>query len=338
MCPERCPGCAPERYLETIGAAPKLQAHSTTIRKRPVGNRTPVDSPLLCGLFASSGQPVDRESFYPIESQSIFRFTGCWGCYAAAVISDDGGILRYRKAPILEAVLDFRWSSPNSLEELMGLLGSPAFAGYGEPKPRVQVDAAVDLAANAVSHQQRQLGFEVALREGSEIVFLEQQALVFIQRAPYDRWEYFFERAMALLIPTVAALSVNAFSRVGLRFVNRIDIPMDGASGIDTDEYVTIKFDGPRKDRGIIEEFQMRVVKPTEKEGIHYALVVATTASPLPNHTAILLDIDVFTPNAVPASGENLMSLMSEMRREKNEIFEECITNKARDLFGGVAG
>ena len=241
--------------------------------------------------------------------------------------------MRYKKAPILEAVLEFRWSSSKSLGELEAVLSSPAFEDFEEPKPRVHIDAAVNVDEGAISHQQRQLGFEVALRNGAEIVFLEEQKFVFVQRAPYDRWEHFSQRALALLSPTVSALNVDEFSRVGLRFVNRIDIPKPS---INTDEYVTVSFDGPRHDRGVIEEFQMRVVKPTEKEGIHYALVLATTASPLPGHSGILLDLDVFTRRPVPASGKKLMRTLGEMRNEKNEIFEECLTDEARALFGGV--
>lgn len=244
--------------------------------------------------------------------------------------------MRYKKAPILEAVLEFRWSPTKLLDDLRTVLTSSEFDGFEEPKPRVQIDATVNVDANAFSHQQRQLGFEAALRDGSEIVFLEEQKFVFVQRAPYDRWEHFSQRALALLATVVSALGVSEFSRVGLRFVNRIDIPNHDGPGIITDEYVTIKFDGPRHDRGIVEEFQMRVVKPTEKDGIHYALVLATTASPVPGNSAILLDIDVFTRRPVPASGEKLILTLDEMRGEKNHIFEECLTDKARSLFGGV--
>ena len=238
----------------------------------------------------------------------------------------------YRKAPIIEAVLEFRWSPKKTLDELEAVLASSVFESFEAPKSRVQIETAIKLDGNAFSHNQRKLGFEVALRDGSQIVFLEEEKFVFVQRAPYDRWEHFYERALALLAPTVAVLGIAEFSRVGLRFVNRIDIDK---TKINTDDYVTIKFDGPRQDRGEIEEFQMRVVKPTQRKGIHYALVIATTTSPLPDHSAILLDIDVFTRRPVPAMGEKLQRTMGEMRQEKNDIFETCLTEKTRALFGG---
>ena len=247
--------------------------------------------------------------------------------------------MRYKKAPILEAVLEFRWSSPKPLDELKSALALPAYEGFVEPKPRVNISASINAAQESntfgVSQQQTQIGYQTALRDGSEIVFLEQEGFVYIQRAPYDRWERFSKRALSLLDPTISALNVTGLSRVGLRFINRIDVPSHNGKGINTDDYITIKFDGPRPDRGIIEEFQMRVVKPTDKEGISYALFVATSPSPLPEHSAIILDIDVFTQHPVPSSGSGLDSILATMRNEKNDIFERCITEKARELFGG---
>lgn len=244
--------------------------------------------------------------------------------------------MRYRKAPILEAVMAFRWSSPKSLDELEAVLSLPAFAHFEKSKPRIHLDASFDFNADEISHEKRQLGYEAALRDGSEIVFLEEHQFVFVQRAPYDRWEYFCEQVCALLDVVVDALKVDEFERVGLRFVNRIDVPVSSGEAINTDDYVTVNFNGPREDRGIIEEFQMRVVKPTEKDGVHYALVLATTKAPMPGFASILLDIDVFTKIAIPARGEKLTKLLAEMRHEKNNIFEECLTDRARDLFGGV--
>ncbi|UWR30183.1 TIGR04255 family protein [Sulfitobacter sp. W002] len=242
---------------------------------------------------------------------------------------------RYNNAPILEAVLEFRWSSAKTLDELREVLAGDAFKEFDEPKSREVFNASMNFDAGEMSHERKHIGFEIALRDGSQILFLEHQKFVYIQRAPYDRWEYFLERALSLLEPAVEVLSLSEFSRVGVRFVNRIDVPLAGTKGIDTDDYITISFDGPREDVGVIEEFQMRVVKPTSKKGVHYALVVATTESPLPEHVGILLDIDVFTKLSLPASGSKLHSALTEMRQEKNDIFEECLTDQARNLFGG---
>ena len=244
--------------------------------------------------------------------------------------------MRYKKPPILEAVLEFRWAEPKALSALDDTLQLPCFESFGTRKTRFLIDASINMNSQHVSHSQRELGLEVTLRDGSEKVFLEEQKFVFIRLAPYDRWELFLERTMSILRPTAEALNIAEFTRIGLRYVNRIDVPNPNGAGIDTDQFVTVKFDGPRPDRGVVEEFQMRVVKSTEKEDIFYALVLATTPSPLPGYLGILLDIDVFTQRPLVAGSESLMRTLGEMRVEKNDIFEECLTDASRELFGGI--
>jgi uncharacterized protein (TIGR04255 family) len=244
--------------------------------------------------------------------------------------------VRYHKAPILEAVLEFRWSEAKSLQDLHNALSLPVFEAFEEPKPRRLMNAMFDVENGNVSQDVRQVGFDLALKDGTERVFLEENKFVFIQIAPYDRWEDFAARALELLVPTVGALGVSEFTRVGVRFVNRIDVPLSDVGNFNTDDYITLRFDGPRKDKGIIEEFQIRIVKPTEKEGVSYVLVAATSPSPLPGHGGIILDVDVFTQVSVPASGPNLANMLATMRGEKNDIFEKCITERARELFGGT--
>lgn len=244
--------------------------------------------------------------------------------------------MRYKKAPILEAVLEFRWSESKSLDDLRKALTASVFEVFEEPKPRKLISASLDLANGDVSQQTREVGFDLARRDGTERIFLEEGKFVFIQSAPYDRWDYFSRRALDILEPTIHMLGVSEFTRVGVRFVNRIDAPLIGSGNFNTDDFITIKFDGPRPDVGVIDEFQMRVVKPTEKEGISYALIVATSPSPLPDFGGIVLDIDVFTRNPTPTSSRELIAILSTMRDEKNDIFEHCITDRSRELFGGL--
>ncbi len=244
--------------------------------------------------------------------------------------------MRYRKAPILEAALEFRWQPERPLDAIRASAGLPAFSDFEAPKERKLVNATLDLQGGEISHESREVGFELALKDGSQVCILEADKFVFVQRAPYDQWQTFSQRALSLLEPVALSLNVHEFSRVGVRFVNRIDIPQDSSANVNTDDYITVSFNGPRTDRDVVHEFQMRVVKPTLKDGISYALVVATSGSLLPGHSSIILDIDVFTDGPAPASGAAFEKLLSEMRDEKNDIFHSCLKKPAVALFGGV--
>ncbi len=283
-------------------------------------------------------QPIEFESFYLIESSQVFQSNGrVLGRYRGLDANTGRMVVRrYKKAPILEAVLEFRWEPKRGIDELERVFALPAYREFEKPKERFQITASLSVESEKFKHDREPLGFEAALRDGSQRVILEGDKFVFIQSAPYESWDDFSSHALTRLKPTVDQLDVSEFSRVGVRFVNRIDAPRESERGIETDDYITVHFDGPRRDKGVTSEFQMRVVKPTEKEGISYALTVGTAVSPLPDHLGIFLDIDVFTTVSVPVIGEALEGRLDELRGEKNDIFEACIKDRARELFGGI--
>jgi uncharacterized protein (TIGR04255 family) len=55
---------------------------------------------------------------------------------------------------------------------------------------------------------------------------------------------------------------------------------------------------------------------------------------PLEGHLSIMLDIDVGRDHDLPQRDEGLLSLLQEFRIEKNRVFEACVTDRARELFG----
>ena len=61
---------------------------------------------------------------------------------------------------------------------------------------------------------------------------------------------------------------------------------------------------------------------------------VGTVTSPLIDHIAFAVDIDVFREAVVPAKGvEEFEALFSSLHGSANEIFESLITEKAKRMF-----
>jgi uncharacterized protein (TIGR04255 family) len=46
-----------------------------------------------------------------------------------------------------------------------------------------------------------------------------------------------------------------------------------------------------------------------------------------------MLDIDIFMVSNTPQKDDDIYQLLNEIRVKKNETFEACITNRARELF-----
>ena len=52
-----------------------------------------------------------------------------------------------------------------------------------------------------------------------------------------------------------------------------------------------------------------------------------------PGVVSIVLDIDTFREYATPASDEEAWASLDKLRDLKNDVFEACIEDKARELF-----
>ena len=49
---------------------------------------------------------------------------------------------------------------------------------------------------------------------------------------------------------------------------------------------------------------------------------------------SVILDLDVFKDGVEVVSDDELWALLETLRNRKNEFFEGCITDRARELFG----
>jgi uncharacterized protein (TIGR04255 family) len=116
-----------------------------------------------------------------------------------------------------------------------------------------------------------------------------------------------------------------------LRYINRIELPLPVN---DLQEYLLT---GPEIAPNLPQSmanffFQVSLPLP-EAEAIatitETVLVNEATNARLP----VILDIDVYRNGAFPVTVEKLWPLLAPLRGEKNRIFFESLTDKAKDLF-----
>ena len=77
--------------------------------------------------------------------------------------------MRYKKAPILEAALGFWWQPERPLDAIRASAGLPVFSEFEAPKERKLVNATFDLQGGEISHESKEVGFELSLKDGSQI-------------------------------------------------------------------------------------------------------------------------------------------------------------------------
>lgn len=234
------------------------------------------------------------------------------------------------KAPITEAVVQI--NARATAEWTRQTISSALKSEFGEtiPLQPIETSQAVFIGSpvgglEKKSFESSWLGFRIDSAEPPEVISFTRDSFSFSRLQPYERWDRFLERAMALFQTYVRIANPGDAQRIGLRFINRIEM----SAGLRLDEYLE---DPPRDPSGLdlpINGFLHQ--SSFETPGYPYSISVVSTlqqtAAPL-KPPAILLDLDVFTVKAIRLDLEEIKGHLQHMRWLKNKMFFAIITRK----------
>ncbi len=166
-----------------------------------------------------------------------------------------------------------------------------------------------------------------------ELTILMPNSITVSQLAPYPGWDTFMARFKRDFHGYMGRQKTRQLSRVGVRYINRIDIPVSGEI-IEHEQYLNFHPRVPDT-LGPIVGYGMQVSFDIEKIDGQVTLRTTPVASPTLGHASFMLDIDVYTTSNLPMNEAALYELLGHMRVAKNRVFEECITQRARqEIFG----
>jgi len=243
-----------------------------------------------------------------------------------------GNRLPYPNAPITEAIIDLRVElSPDvGLEELRR-----AHAGQEQAYPEVRqlkcVSGRMHLGDEVTTTAStKPWGHLIRSGDGKQIYQARLDGFTMSRLAPYDRWEPFRDEARRLWNVYKEALSPRRVSRVAVRYVNRIDIPLPLR---DFKDYLrTVPEVSPDLPQGLAGYFmRLEIPMPDIKSGCLLNEAIIKPAAP--NVVSVVLDIDVFRTEDLPTEEDDIWRFVEDLRDRKNSVFEACITDKARELF-----
>jgi len=235
---------------------------------------------------------------------------------------------------VTEAAIELRYETAVSqadLERAAGRLGKE----YPIAEAEIVNNVTLDAQAGTTSFSTMWQGIKRSSADRTEVVLFRTGGLVIGHLAPHKGWEHLLEKTQIAWAALGHATGENlALSRAGIRYINRIDIPA-GSKQSAIFDYVQFQ---PKNPEGLISldtmsEFHMQIVYSIPKTEFGAKIALANGLSPLIDHTAIILDIDVFCDHAIPRRTNDVWNVLSEMRVQKNIIFESCVTDKARELF-----
>lgn len=239
----------------------------------------------------------------------------------------------YSRAPIAEAVIDLQVTLPESTSlDLLATVQAGEEQTYPVREDRIQLELQSELSEEGPQFRSRHnvLGYVFWHADRRQSFQARFDGFTFSRLAPYDRWETFRDEAQRLWNTYKAVVTPTAITRVAVRYVNRIDLPLPLR---DFKDYLRtmpeVSADLPQALSAYL--LQLRIAQ----EDLQAMLILnqATQTLEDPDMLPVLLDIDLIRIDDIPQDENSLWELLEQLRTRKNEVFEACITERTRRLF-----
>jgi len=240
-----------------------------------------------------------------------------------------------RNAPITEALIDFRIKIKDGFDVgQIETLYSVISGEYPDKKARHRLegrfefkkgDKPFSLSTETID------GYIFTSADKKQVFQARIDGFTFNRLKPNDRWETFREEAQRLWHLFRNLISPEIV-RVGLRYINKFDIPLFPQPLRDFNEYLTA---APIVPEGLpqgVSSFLTRVV--IQNQEIDAAAIITQAFEQIidPKFIPIILDIDAFKQKD-RIGEEEAWQALEDLRLFKNAIFFSSITEKTKELF-----
>lgn len=236
----------------------------------------------------------------------------------------------YKAPPIIEAVIQVSFPDPLSAYAHKKIRDKMK-QRYAHCRDEEKKTFNVDMTNGETQSVNTEPVYRLFDKNNTDILVLEQVAFTWSKLAPYAGWDEFFDRFSKEFSVIVENTNPRKPSRIGVRYINRIDIKNDRGEKSYGD-YFSINISTPEI-LCPVKTYAWRFESDIA-EGFTAIIQSAEVAPEILNTSAFVLDIDVVSSNNLPTKTVEILEKISLMRELKNKAFELSITEKARESFG----
>lgn len=238
---------------------------------------------------------------------------------------------RLANAPITEAILDIRVKLPADFE--VGKLKSAQnliSGDYPKVTERRRFESQVRFSVGGPPKQEAldkgPDGYLFTSTDGKQIAQLRLDGFTFNRLKPYETWESMRDEAYRLWQHYVDIASPELITRVALRYINHLRIPLPIGNFAD---YLVAPPTVPGQLPHFVTSFLTRVVIVDSRIG---AAANISQALESRSEGTMILDIDVYKQAEFSIEGKEAWEFLEELRHFKNRIFFESVTEQTLRL------
>lgn len=238
------------------------------------------------------------------------------------------------KAPIREAVIDIQVTPPVSLDALK------AIAARLKDKPHKQDElwhASIGVQINedgqgSANTDRSPVGYRYTFSNHPHVLQCQVRGFTFSHLSPYGNWEEMSAIAKELWEIYLETAKPQTVSRIAVRYINSLPIPLPIA---DFADYLNVPPIVPDELPQTLSSFLQRfVMVDSVTETVAVVTQVLEDQQPQSSKITVLLDIDAFRTYSGHSPNTNeLWAILEELRNFKNRVFFKYLTEKTIRMF-----
>jgi uncharacterized protein (TIGR04255 family) len=245
----------------------------------------------------------------------------------------------YRKAPIVEAVIDLRvrFNKEPAIGDLKRVAGTlkerfPIQEDVHQLQMAWKIGDTSKKTPPSSNLGQRRIGVLMRPGDGQRVLQFQQGGFSYSHLAPYTDWATFRREAREHWDVYRRLFKPAAVIRYAVRFINRIALP-EGWAGLNS--FISLYPNVPDSLQNSVERYFMQLQLSQSHVASNAQLIINSTLAEgdQGGGVSLMLDFDLFAPTALDVDSEEVWKSLDAFRVRKNEVFEACITDHTRNLI-----
>ena len=244
---------------------------------------------------------------------------------------------QYKNSPITEAVCEFQFGRDSAWDLTMpGLVFTKLKKTFPTRRQLQQVAFAIPIRDKVPAG---------ILKPADQVQFLRTDEKALVQLAPwtlsihmlrpYSSWENFVPLIELALGAYRKGAAPKSLRRVGLRYINRLEIPRETLELADYFEFAPSIGSRLPQEHG---SFHIGVDFPHQEHRDNLKIQLGTTPAERPGGLAFLLDLDYFVVRAGEVSFADVSDWVEIAHAHIEHAFEGCIKDTVREVLDQEEG
>ena len=246
----------------------------------------------------------------------------------------------FRNAPITEAIIDVQVSPAKDLTvQKLESIDSRIRAAYSNKKAirtvAFQGNVTMDMGQEpklGITSDGRHIGFAFTSTDQQAVFQCRLNGFSHHKLKPYTDWKTFKSSAAELWQDYYAVAKPEFVTRLGVRFVNLIELPLPI---LDFKDYLTtvpeIGEGVPQRMNGL---FMRLELADADTGNVAIFTEAMTPLTEEADHCGIILDIDTVFQSKMPVNGgKELWAKLDQLRDLKNRVFFHSLTELTKERF-----